>query len=88
MVEERSRVHLAYIVEQEKTKRLSLLLAGMALISACLVFVFAPDGRENISGWTGAALLVFSAGAAGYKRVWGKGKMGSFGADQAREEHQ
>jgi hypothetical protein len=79
---ERSRVHERYIIEQERTKRLSLVLSAVLLLAACLIFVFAPTGREVISMWIGAALLVTAAGAAGYKRVWGRSKHMSFGADQ------
>ncbi|WP_448548879.1 hypothetical protein [Thalassotalea fusca] len=80
-VSERSRVHEAYIIEQEKTKRLSLILSAVLLLAACLIFIFAPEGREQVSTWIGAALVVTAAGAAGYKRVWGKSKIISFGAD-------
>jgi len=80
-ISERSRVHEAYIVEQEKTKRLSLILSAILLLSACLIFIFAPEGREKISTWIGIGLVITAAGAAGYKRVWGKTKSMSFGAD-------
>ncbi len=75
-------MHKAYIEEQEKTKRLWLVLSVIALLSALALIVFAPEGRETLSYWIGGALLVFSAGAAGFKRVWGKSKVFSLGADQ------
>src|ERR1044071_3573266 len=62
---ERSRVHEVYSREQEKTRRLSLVLSAVLLLAACWVFVFAPPGRESVSTWVGAALLVTAAGAAG-----------------------
>jgi hypothetical protein len=71
-IQERSKVHSTYIIEQEKTKRLSLILSVILLLSALLILVFAPEGREQISYWIGGALLLFSAGAAGYKRIWAK----------------
>jgi hypothetical protein len=81
---ERSRVHEVYIREQEKTRRLSLFLSAVLLLAACLVVVFAPAGRENVSSWVGAALLASAAGAAGYKRIWGRSKNMSLGADQGQ----
>ncbi|ENU5815648.1 hypothetical protein ACE34P_003248 [Vibrio fluvialis] len=83
-VSERTRVHEAYIIEQEKTKRLSLILSAVLLLAACLIFIFAPEGREQVSTWIGVALVITAAGAAGYKRVWGKSKIISFGADNGR----
>lgn len=71
-VTERSKVHTAYIVEQEKSKRIGLILAVILLISAMLIMVFSPKEKEVISYWIGAALIIFSAGAAGYKHLWAK----------------
>lgn len=85
-ISERSRVHETYIREQEKTRRLSLVLATISFIAGCVVIVFGPAERETLSNWIGAALLVVSAGAAGYKRVWGRTKEISFGADH-RNNH-
>jgi hypothetical protein len=87
-VTERSRVHETYIREQENTKRLNLILSAILLLAACAVVVFAPAGREGIAHWMGAALLVTSAGAAGYKRIWGRSKRISFGADQSEDNGQ
>lgn len=80
-ISERSRVHETYIREQEKTKRLSLVLAAACFIAGCVVIAFAPADRPVLSNWVGAALVIASAGAAGYKRIWGKNDMTSFGAD-------
>lgn len=80
-ISERSRVHETYIREQEKTKRLSLVLAAACFIAGCVVIVFAPADREMLSNWVGAALVIASAGTAGYKRVWGKNDKTSVGAD-------
>lgn len=81
-VAERSRVHETYIREHEKTRRLSAILSAVLLLAASWVVVFAPDGREGVSHWIGAALLVTSAGAAGYQRIWGRSKRISFGASR------
>jgi hypothetical protein len=82
-IQERTRVHEAYIREQAKSKRLGLALAAGLILSATLILVFAPPGREQLSYWIGAALLVFAAGAAGYKRVWGRSAVFSVGADSS-----
>jgi hypothetical protein len=87
-VTERSRVHETYIREQESTKRLNLILLALLLLAACSVVVLAPAGREGIGHWIGAALLVASAGAAGYKRIWGRSKSLSLGADQSDDSSQ
>jgi hypothetical protein len=84
-ISERTRLHELYIREQEKTKRLSLILAACVTVAAAGVVLFAPEGRETLSYWIGAALLIFASGAAGYRRVWGKTKSFSFGADQDRD---
>lgn len=67
--------------------RLGALLNQLSLLlAACLVVVFAPAGREYVASWIGAALLVTVAGAAGYKRIRGKSRNISFGADQGEGE--
>ncbi len=71
----RSEVHKLYIVEIEKTKRISLVLSVILLLSAMLIVMFAPQGKEVLSYWFGAALVIFSAGAAGYRRLWAKAPM-------------
>lgn len=83
-VRERSRVHEVFIREQAKNKRIGLFLSFALIILAALVVVFAPEGRQTLSYWVGAALLVFAAGACGFGRIWGKTRNISFGADQDR----
>ena len=80
-VEERSRVHALWIVEREKTKRLSLIGSVILVLGASIIFVFAPEGRETISSWLGAALLAAAAGAAGYGRLWFKSPPASLTLD-------
>lgn len=80
-VTERSKVHAIYIVEQEKSKRLSMVLSVVLLIAAMLIVLFSPEDKEIISYWMGVALVIFSAGSAGYKRVWGESSMIKFEAD-------
>ena len=73
-VESRIRVQETFVREVERTRRTALWLAASLLGLACLVPVFAPEGRETISYILSAALFVFSAGAAGYGVVRIKGK--------------
>jgi hypothetical protein len=73
-LQERSRVHEAFIRETEKTKRLGFGLAAALLALACIVPIFAPEGRETASWWVSAALFVFSAGSMGYTTIWLKMK--------------
>jgi hypothetical protein len=79
---ERSRVHEAFIREEARTKRLALIVGAVLFASGCLVIVYAPSGRETVSGIIGAAMLVVAAGTTGYKRVWGRSAVVSVGADQ------
>jgi O-antigen/teichoic acid export membrane protein len=81
-IRERTRLHELYIREQERTKRIGLVLAAVLILAASALVLFAPTGRETLSYWIGAALVIFAAGAMGYKRVWGKSKNITFGADQ------
>src|SRR4051812_37200930 len=66
-VRERTRLHELYIREQEKTKRIGLILAAFMFIVAGAMVLFAPSGRETLSYWIGATLVIFAAGAVGYK---------------------
>jgi len=85
-VKKRTKVHEVYIREQEKTKRISLILAVVLIIVAAILLMFAPEGKETVSYWICGVLIVFASGAVGYKRVWGKSKVFSFGADQDKNE--
>lgn len=81
-IKERSRIHEIYIKEQERTKRISLSISAILFIASLTLILFAPKGREELSFWLGGALLVFSAGIAGYKRIWGRTRKISIGADK------
>lgn len=83
-IEERSRVHETYLMEEARNKRLGLILAFLLILGAAVIVLFAPEGREMLSYWVGAAMVVFAAGAAGFSRVWANAKLISFGADQDR----
>ncbi|MEM0966108.1 MAG: hypothetical protein AAGJ81_08180 [Verrucomicrobiota bacterium] len=85
-VETRSKVHETYIIENEKTKRMCLWIACISFISSCLVLIFGPEGKEVMTYLLGASLMIISAGAVGYKRVWGKTEKFEFGASNFEEK--
>lgn len=85
-VEERTEIHEIYIRENAKSKRLGLILSFILILLSALIVAFSPEGRETLSYWIGGALIVFSAGASGFGRVWGKAANFSFGADQDRRD--
>ncbi len=85
-IEDRTRLHEIYICEQEKTKRLALILSSILFICALFIVVFAPEGREELSYWIGGTLLLFSASAAGYKRLWAKGPLLSIESNESNEK--
>lgn len=72
-IEVRSDLHATYIRETQRTRRFVMALAAMLLALACLIPVFAPEGREALSYWVGIALFLFSGGAAGYSGIRYKG---------------
>lgn len=82
---ERTRLHETYIKEQERTKRIGTLLAALLILGAAALILFAPEGRETLSYWIGAALVIFAAGSVGYRRIWGKSRNLFFAADQDRQ---
>jgi O-antigen/teichoic acid export membrane protein len=63
-----------------------MIAAAILILGAAVSVLFAPAGRETVSYWIGAALVIFAAGAMGYKRVWGKSSKMSFGADDDRRK--
>ena len=71
------------VKEQEKTKRISLVLAVTLIIISVLLLIFAPEGKETLSYIVCAVLFVFAAGAVGYKRIWGKVPFAEFKADSS-----
>ena len=75
-----------FIKEHEKTKRISLILGVVLILSASALFIYAPAGKETLSYIVGAVLLVFAAGVVGYNRVWGKIPFSEFKADQGDSE--
>jgi hypothetical protein len=79
---ERTRLHEVFIREEAKSERLSLGLGSALFLAACLVIVFAPESRQGVANWVGAAMLIVAAGVVGYKRVWGRSKVLTFSADQ------
>ena len=53
---ERTRLHEVFIREEARTKRLSLALGTLLFLAACLVIVFAPESRQGVANWVGAAM--------------------------------
>lgn len=84
-IKERSRVHLEYIKENEKTKRISLIASAILLALGLIIIIFGPAEKQTLSSWIGASLIVLAAGTAGYKRIWAKTKVMEIKADQDRE---
>jgi hypothetical protein len=86
-LETRSQLHALYIKETEKTKRTGLWLSASLIALACLIPVFAPEGRDVLSYWISAALLVFAAGAMGFTAIslkaWGKSITASSGSENS-----
>jgi len=80
-LKERTRLHELYIRQEALNRRIGLILAFLLILSAALFVLFAPEGRQTLSYWIGAALVIFAAGAAGFGRVWAKAMQISFGAD-------
>ncbi len=73
-VNERSKLHELRAIEEEKTKRLSLILSVGLSSLAGLIIVFAPTSKEFVSNIFAFSFLIGSVGLAGYKRFWFKAK--------------
>jgi hypothetical protein len=84
-IKERSKVHLEYIKENEKTKRISLIASAILLALGLIIIVFSPSEKQFLSYWIGASLLLLAAGTAGYKRIWAKSKVLDIKADQDKD---
>jgi hypothetical protein len=80
-IKERTRLHELYVKEQEKTKRISLILAVVLIIVSVFLLIFAPKGKETLSYIVCGVLFIFAAGAVGYRRIWGKVPFVEFKAD-------
>jgi len=85
-VKDQTRLLELHIKEHEKTKRIALILGFALILAASTMILFAPEGREQLSYWIGAALVIFAAGTVGYTHVWGKTKNLSFGAGQSEDK--
>jgi len=83
-IKERTELHKKYIEQQEKTKRISLVLAVVLILFATALLIFAPEGKETLSYIVCGVLFVFAAGAVGYKRIWGKIPFAEFEADNKK----
>ena len=68
----------------EKTKRIRFTLAVILVLAAAAITVFAPSGRETMSYWIGAALVITAAGCVGFKRLSAVAPKFSFKVDSDR----
>jgi hypothetical protein len=59
----------AHFVEAQKTKRQLVLAAVGCFAVAAGLLVFAPEGRERLAVWMGAALVVVGFAASGLARL-------------------
>lgn len=82
-IEMRTDLHATYIKETQRTRRFAMALAAILLALACLIPVFAPEGRESLSYWVGIALFIFSGGAIGYSSV--RYKSGNYEIEAGKE---
>jgi hypothetical protein len=80
-LKERSKLHSEYIRQTEYTKRLTLIIGCLCILSACLIVTFAPNGKETVSYVFAAVMAIVAAGAFGFGRVWAKSKLIDIGAD-------
>ncbi len=83
-VKEGTRVHVIYIREEARTRRLGLVLAFLLILAATAVILFAPEEKEVSSYWIGAALIIFASGAVGFSRVWGQAAGGYMRGDMSK----
>lgn len=83
----RSRVHALYIAEEHRTKRLGMIVGAALVAAAAALMVFAPPGREVMSYWVGAALVIVAAGCLGYQRVAARAKNIMVGVDGNSSDH-
>jgi hypothetical protein len=67
-VRTRSNVHLAYITETERTRRVAIVCAAGLVAFAAGVAIFAPQDREQ-TALVCSAVLLCAAGAFGYKSI-------------------
>ena len=81
----RTRLHELYIKEQEKTKRISLILAVLLILIAVALLIFAPKGKETLSYIVCGILFIFAAGTVGYGRIKGKIPFAEFEADNIKK---
>lgn len=57
------------IKEEQKTKRLAMILSVLLILSAMLIILFAPEGKQELSFWLGGAILISVAGILGFTRM-------------------
>ncbi len=63
------RVQVTSIAERHKTRRLGFVVSAVLTLAAAAILVFAPENRESVAEWVGAALFTAAVGAAGFTHV-------------------
>lgn len=69
-IRQRSNIHLQYIIEENKTKRMALVISVLLVIAGGLILVYAPRDNRMLANFIGIALVLAAGGAAGYRRLW------------------
>jgi hypothetical protein len=77
----RSQVHMQYIIEENKTKRLALVTSVALVIAGGVILVYGPAANRVLADLVGISLIVAAGGAAGFKRLWFRSSRRSFAAD-------
>jgi len=65
MLKAKQQTALAHRQEMERTRRLLIVVAGICLLGAGSLIVFAPSGKEGVSYAVAAVLAVLALGAIG-----------------------
>lgn len=60
------KVQAANIAERHKTRRMGFVVSAVLTLASAAILVFAPENRETVAQWVGAALFIAPAGAAGF----------------------
>jgi hypothetical protein len=73
-IRERSHVHVQYVVQENKTRRLAQIISATLVITGSVILVYAPETNRLLADLVGIALIVAAAGSAGFRRLWIKSK--------------
>ena len=82
----RSKVHETWIIESNKTRRVSLIVSAVLVIAAAALLVFSPKEKEIISYGVAGAIVLLSSGIAGYGFL--KIKTKNFSAESKKDSRE